>query len=465
MEIQRKIKSILKNGVFMYCSNEAKFVCQKLHDAGHQAFLVGGCVRDSILGLEPKDWDIATDAHPDKVISLFQKVIPTGIEYGTVTIMENGEPIEVTTFRADGNYGDGRRPDAVKFSLSIEDDLARRDFSCNAIAWNPISEEMVDPYKGHLAIINRLITAVGNPVERFQEDGLRILRAIRFCAQKGFNIELSTLNAIRDNTQMLDNVSKERIREEMLKTVAGKNVGEALNILLSSGVLKKVCPELARQAGLSQNQYHAYDVWEHTVKCVESERTSSPILRLAVLLHDIAKPETRNPHPKNPGDFQFLGHEKLGAEMAEEWMRKNKFSNEEIQMVTHVIRYHLIYYTSEWSDKQLRKWLRRVGERYLTELLELRRADICGKGPDVSEYLEGHEELISRIETVNKEVPHSAKALAIGGKEIMSILGLSKGGPIVGEVMKTLMEAVTEDPSRNTVKGLTEIAEGFRRGI
>jgi poly(A) polymerase/tRNA nucleotidyltransferase (CCA-adding enzyme) len=259
---------------------------------------------------------------------------------------------------------------------------------------------------------------------------------------------------------MLDRIAKERIRDEVLKTLGGSGVGEALDFMQTSGVFGKVCPELTKQPGLSQNKYHAYEIWEHTRRCVEADRTGKPILRLAILLHDIAKPATRAPHPKNPGDFQFLGHEELGADMAQAWMREYRFSREEVQYVGHLIQHHLIFFTPDWPDRTLRRWLRKVGKDHLEDLLELRRADIVGKGPDVAELLRDHELLTERVKAVDSQVPHSMAHLALKGQDVMKIRGIS-GGPIVGKILAHLLDAVTDDPQLNTTEGLTPLVQDF----
>ena len=436
-------------------------VCRTLKNAGFKAFLVGGCVRDAFLGITPKDYDVTTNATPTEVMALFRKVLPTGLEYGTVTVMY-GDPIEVTTFRADSPNGDGRRPEAVFFASTVEEDLSRRDFTVNAIAFDPITEETVDPFNGRDDIALKILRAVGDPKQRFSEDGLRILRAVRFVAQKGFELDPTLEDAIRESVDKgLDFVSKERVRDEVLKLLGGEFVGKGLTLCQDLGVFRKVCPDLCRQPGMTQNRHHHWDVWEHTLRCVESEPTGNPLLRLAILLHDIAKPATRAPHPKNAGEFQFLLHEKIGAEMASTWMRKYRFSREEVYYVSHLIKHHLIYYAPDWTDKALRKWLRTVGDEHLQDLLALRRADICGKAPDVSEYLRNHDEMVERIQTVNKTVPHSLSHLALDGKDVMGILGIS-GGPIVGKILNHLMEAVTENPEVNTREGLTSLVQAFQ---
>lgn len=440
-------------------------IIRTLKNAGHQAFVVGGSVRDQALGLTPKDWDMATSATPNQVTELFSKVLPTGIDFGTVTVMVDGEGFEVTTFRADGHSSDGRHPDEVQFSESIQEDLARRDFSCNAVAFDPITDDVIDPFGGLGDITAKIVRAVGDPKTRFREDGLRLLRAVRFCATKGFALDAETAEAIPQCLDMLDGVSKERIQAELLKIISGPKAGWALDFMQTSGLMSKVCPELTKQVGLSQNHHHEWEVWEHTKRCVVAERTGRPLLRLAVLLHDIAKPATRNPHPDRPGEFQFLKHETLGAEMAEKWMREFKFSNEDIELVTHTIKHHLIFFTVDWSDKQLRRWLRKVGPKHLDELLEVRRADIVGKRTDVRKELIEQDLLKLRIETVSQDVPHTMAHLALRGGDVIKIRDLKKGGPIVGKIMKHLLDVVTDDPELNTVEALSPIAEGFQDGV
>ena len=467
-------------------------VCLALDTAGFSAFVVGGAVRDTLIGLEPKDWDIATNATPNDVCRVFKdyRVLPTGIKYGTVTVLvpKDGklfgggveqaalpdgeiynvgsegdtecEHIEVTTFRADGDYSDGRRPDAVTFSKTIEEDLARRDFTCNAIAFSPTLGLFVDPYDGRGDIEQEVLRAVGNPVDRFNEDGLRIMRAVRIAAQKEFLIDVDVREAIKECVLMLNSVSKERIRDELLKTLDADV--HMVRTMMDLHILHVICPALTMQRGMLQNRHHAFDCWEHTLKCVEACEHENPVVKLAVLLHDIAKPVTRHPHPKKPGDFQFLRHESIGADMAEGWMREYKFSNDEIELVTHCVKHHLIYYTSEWTDKQMRKWYRTVGPKHFEELLYLRRCDIMGKGWDTGDLLKQHGEIAARaLSPAIQATPQKPSDLAINGRDVMSILGITKGNAQVGEIMRKLMDEVTDNPETNTPDQLRQLVKEY----
>ncbi len=442
----------------------ARKASEILQAAGYKAYVVGGAVRDSIMGEDPKDWDLATDATPEQVMFLFRgehTVIPTGITYGTVTVMmpdyvdvENREhvmePLEITTFRCDQSYRDGRRPDAVTFSQTIEEDLARRDFTVNAIAWDVISGEYVDPYNGRKDIADSVLRCVGYPTERFCEDGLRIMRAIRFACTKGLTIDSATEVAIGSCKHMVDCVSKERIRDEFLKILGSPLAPWGMWYMGTYGLLSRICPELDEQPGCLQNRYHRFDVWDHTLACLSNCESDDPIMMLAVLLHDIAKPETQNPHPKRPGEFQFLEHEVVGAIAASQWMTEYKFSNDDVKRVSHIIQHHLILYDPKWSDAAVRRWVRRVGQDSIADLMCMARCDLLGKGLDVTEPLNQLHHLAWRILMMQEPIVTKSSELAINGHDVMKLMELDKGCAAVGEMMRYLMECVTDDPSCNT---------------
>jgi len=436
-------------------------ICETLRDAGHEAWLVGGAVRDALLGRDAHDWDIATDAHPRTITEgdLFPRVIETGIQHGTVTVLIDGEGYEVTTFRGDGDYSDGRRPDSVRFLNTIEEDLARRDFTVNAIAYDPLRDVYADPYGGRKDLSIKVIRAVGNPLQRFSEDGLRVLRAARFAATLGFNIECNTMAAIRPSLGTYAQVAVERIQAEWLKAMAAPEPSRAFRVMAETGILGVTVPEFELMFGCSQNKYHAYDVWEHTLRVLDACPVGDPILRLGALFHDVGKPLVKAPHPVT-GDGTFYDHEVVGAEVTETILNRLKFSTEDRDRIVHLVRHHFIRYEKGWSKATIRRWVRRVGLENVAPLCTLARADIAGKGPAMMELEpEIIDELESRIATmqVTEVMPTSTKVLVINGKDVMDHLGIPPG-PGVGKVLAALLEAVTDDPEANTRERLLDLA-------
>lgn len=423
-------------------------LCEKLREAGERAWVVGGCVRDLLRGVAVQDWDIATSAKPQKVQQVFRRVIPTGIDHGTVTVLWKGGAYEVTTLRGDGVYTDGRRPDQVEFVEDIQLDLARRDFTVNAIAYDPLTAHVVDPFGGLADMKRKLLRAVGEPSLRFQEDGLRILRGARFVATLEFDLEEATEAAFRGALPVYRKVSPERVREEWLKTMKARAPSRAFEVMKRTGILEVTLPELLEQVGCEQNRWHAYDVWDHTMHVLDAS-DGGPIERVAAVLHDIAKPRTRA-HSDKTGDWTFYHHEKVGADMAEHWLREYRFSNSERELIVDLVRHHLICYDSSWSDAAVRRFIKRVGPERVEPLLRLGHADALGKGRDVQEELAALEELRARVdETLSQGSALTTLDLAVNGKDV--IAELQDGpGPVVGEVLRHLLERVLDDPSLNT---------------
>jgi tRNA nucleotidyltransferase (CCA-adding enzyme) len=417
---------------------------------------VGGCVRDTLRGERVNDWDVATTARPDEVQRIFRRVIPTGIDHGTVTVLWKGNAYEVTTLRGEGAYSDGRRPDHVVFVEDIESDLARRDFTVNAIAYDPVEGQVVDPFGGIEDMRKGLLRAVGDPRERFQEDGLRILRGARFVATLEFNLEETTEAAFRGTLDTFRKVSPERVREEWLKAMKARAPSRAFEVMRQTGILEVTYPELLEQVGCVQNQWHAYDVWDHTMRVLD-ESEGGPVERMAALLHDVAKPRTRAWSDKTQ-DWTFYHHEKVGADMADRWLRDYRFSNQERELVVGLIRHHLICYSSEWSDAAVRRFIKRVGVDRIDPLLRLGVADALGKGRDVERELAALRELRHRIdETLEEGSALTTQDLAVGGKDVLE--HVERPGPIVGEILRALLERVLEDPSLNTRDKLLPLVE------
>ncbi len=425
----------------------ARALCARLRERGFGAWLVGGGVRDLLLGRPAGDWDVATTARPEQVRGLFRRVVPTGLRHGTVTVLWRGGSYEVTTLRAERGYSDGRRPDEIVFVDDIREDLARRDFTVNAVALDPIDGSLVDPFGGLEDLRGGLLRAVGDPVARFREDGLRVMRAARFRATLQMSIEPDTEAAIERALDVLARVSKERIRDELMKLLGAEQPSLGLEVMQRRGMLAVVCPELERQVGCEQNRFHAYDCWRHTLVTVD-EHPGPPIERLAALLHDLGKPESRARHPET-GDWTFYHHEKIGARLADRWLRKHRFSNAERDLVVALVRHHLVCYTPEWSDAAVRRFLRRVGVERVEPLLRLARADSLAKGRPVEEELRRLDALRGRITALLAQgAALSTRDLAIDGRAVMEALGLAPG-PLVGRVLRALLEEVTEEPALN----------------
>ncbi len=424
-------------------------ICRRLREKGKRGWIVGGCVRDLLRGKEAKDWDVATDARPEDVIRFFRKVIPTGIQHGTVTVLVKGTPYEVTTLRGDGDYSDGRRPDSVQFVDEITADLARRDFTFNAIAIDPVDGHLIDPFHGRADLEAKIVRAVGEPLERFAEDGLRVLRAARFAATLECNIDPATERAMGHERALstFRRVSAERVRDEWLKSMRASRPSIAFEIMRRTQILSISCPELLESIGCEQNRFHRYDVWGHAMACLDSCKPE-PILRIAALLHDVGKPRTRAFSDKTQ-DYTFYDHERIGAEMAEPLLSRLRFSNDERAKITALIRHHLICYSDTWTDGAVRRWLRRVTPELAPDLYELGIADAMGKGREAGEDIASLGKLKSRVEAIIAAGNAlSPKDLAINGNDIMKELNLLPGR-MVGQILERLIERVTDEPSEN----------------
>lgn len=422
---------------------------------GYTAYLVGGAVRNRLGGFGITDYDIATDAPAEKMTSMFRRVIPTGLSHGTVTLLFGNEKYEVTTFRIDGNYSDARHPDYVQFTHDIKEDLARRDFTVNGIAYDIQKHQIIDPYDGVADIHNKLLRTIGNPYDRFSEDPLRILRAVRFVSQLGFTIDDVTLSAMKASTPDLLHISMERVRDEFVKLLKGKNAVTAIFLMESTGILSILLPEISALKGLEQKGFHSFDVFEHSVYSFEWAPKDNLNVLLASLFHDIGKPASLS---VKDGQRTFYHHEQVGAKMTEAILSRFKFSNNEIKDVSHLVREHMFHYTSDWSDGAVRRFIRRVGLKYLEDLFILRRCDEYGfsRSPLDSP---GLIELSKRIRRILKQKDAlSLKDLAIDGTILHTELQIPKTR-IMGVVLQELLETVIDDPSLNNRNELIKIAE------
>ncbi|MBM7836343.1 CCA tRNA nucleotidyltransferase [Clostridium sardiniense] len=425
---------------------DVEFIIKKLQNNNKKAFVVGGCVRDSILGRVPKDWDICTNATPEEVIKLFNKTIPTGLKHGTITVMINNEGYEVATFRIEDDYDDSRHPNKVEFVDDIVKDLSRRDLTINSMAYN-YEDGLIDPFNGYIDILNKFIRAVGDPDKRFNEDALRMLRAIRFSAQLGFKIDEETRNSIRKFSDKIKYISVERIRCELEKII----MSDAYKIddLVSLGLLKYIIPELCECIDFNQdNPYHCFNVYKHIINTVYSI-DKEPHLKLTMLLHDICKPQCKTIDENGIG--HFYGHAELSSEKAKDILKRLKYDNETINKVTTLVKYHD---RQIGKKKSIRKLLSEIGEDNFKDLLKIKRADIFGQN---KEYLNVRLDELAEIrlkldEVIEQQECFTIKDLAINGRDLID-LGVAEGKEI-GEYLNCCLERVLEDPNLNNKSDL-----------
>ena len=436
---------------------------------GFKAYLVGGAVRDMFKNKEASDWDVATDATPEQVISAFKKVIPTGIAHGTVTVHFMGEEIEVTTFRIEQGYSDGRHPDKVSYASDIEEDLSRRDFTMNAIAVSLKDGSIVDPFNGKADIKNKVIRSVGNPLERFNEDGLRPIRAIRFASQLGFEIETNTLQAISNEKvlQKTSTISIERFRDELVKLLKSPKPSVGLKLLESTNIMKLFLPELLEGRNCIQNDvrgYHVFDVLDHNFYSCDGAPVHKVNVRLAALLHDIGKPASKVVRVTDEGEiYNFFSHEKYSETIARKLLTKLRFSNNEINNVCHLIENHMFHYEESWSDAAIRRFVVRVKPENIEDLIDLRLADMYGKYNMPIQIKESNAcdlliQLQDRIKKIQEEnSAFTLKSLAVSGKDLMEI-GIPSG-KLIGKILDSLLETVLDDPKQNSKDVLLNIAK------
>jgi len=444
-------------------------VTEGLEKAGFEAWVVGGCVRDLLLGRTPKDWDVTTNATPEEVQAAFPHTYYTN-EFGTVGVVndppaggqaidESLKVIEVTPYRLEGKYSDARRPDSVQFSRHIEDDLKRRDFTINALAYSPTKGHLpagkaglLDLYGGIKDMDARLVRAVGDPKERFEEDALRIMRAVRLCAELDFALEPRTRAAMRDSAAQLGKISKERIRDEFVRILLSPNIKKALILSHELGILQYIAPELQEGIGIAQNQAHSFDVFEHNLRTAQhaADKDWGFIIRLAGLFHDVGKPKARR-WSDDKKDWTFHGHEVVGTRMAKKILENLKFPRETIDKATSLVRWHMFF-----SDpavvtlSAVRRIVANVGKEHIWDLVNLRICDRIGTGrPKEQPFrLRKYQAMIEQA----MRDPISVGMLAIDGRKVMA-LG-EKPGPRIGWTLHALLEEVLEDPAKNTAEYL-----------
>lgn len=477
----------------MSIPKEVKLVINELQKKGFEAFIVGGCVRDLLRKMEPEDWDVATNAKPEEIKKIFPKSFYEN-KFLTVTVQTGSasqklKEIEITTYRSEAKYSDKRHPDEIKFAKTIEEDLARRDFTINAIALKTQNSklktpariatrsaaggqnhnlklktfEIIDPFNGQKDLKNKILRAVGDPEDRFSEDALRMMRAVRLATTLEFKIEPKTAEAIRKNSFGLQAISRERIRDEFLKIIMAEKAADGIELLREMSLLKYVVPELEEGYKITQNKHHIYDCYEHSRLSLKyaAEKGFNKYVRLASLFHDIGKPRAKR--GEGP-DSTFYGHEIAGAKMTVQILNRLKFPKKDLEKIAKLVRYHLFYYNvGEVSESSVRRLVRQVGSENTNELLEVRMSDRIGSGvPKAEPYKLRHLKYI--IEKVSRD-PASVKMLKVSGNDVMRNLGIQPS-PKVGQILDALLGYVLSDPKKNTkeflekeVKKLGELSE------
>lgn len=431
---------------------EVTEVSQTLKKAGFEAYLVGGCVRDLLIGKEPKDWDFTTNATPPEIQSLFDETFYEN-DFGTVGVVsetdnEAVKVVEVTPYRSEGEYKDARRPESVEWAKTLSEDLERRDFTVNAVAYDIEKDQFVDEHGGQEDIKKKLLRAVGDPKERFKEDALRMMRAVRLSAELDFAIEVETANAIFENADNLSRISKERIRDELIRTVETKTPMQALFLAQRLGLLKHIAPDLERGIGVDQNQAHKFDVFEHLLRTMQhgADKDWSLAIRVAGLLHDISKPETRRWSDEKK-DWTFHGHEVVGARVARTVLADLKFPKDFSEKVVKLVRWHMFFSDPDQITlSAVRRMIRNVGEENIWDLLNLRICDRIGTGRPKEQPFR-FRKYKSYVEEALRD-PISVSMLKINGDELIKDFG-EKPGPRIGWTLHALLEEVLDDPKKN----------------
>jgi putative nucleotidyltransferase with HDIG domain len=431
----------------------------RLWASGHAGYVVGGSLRDVLLGREPHDWDMASDALPERLVELFPGAVYEN-RFGTVGVREAGEVHEITTFRTDHEYSDFRRPHRIEFGDRIELDLARRDFTINAMAWGAdapgedaaATPALVDPHGGLADVDARILRAVGDPVARFEEDALRMVRAVRLAATLDVEVETATMAAIKARARLVAHLSGERLAAELDKLLGAERPSVGLRLMAATDILAVLSPDLAAQRGVPQNKIPGDDLWDHTLRTVDAVPVDRPVVRLAALLHDIGKPATM-------ADGHFLQHDTVGAELAATLLDRLRTPRPVAERVVHLVRHHMFTYDPSWGDAGVRRFIKRIGRDSLESLFALREADNVGSGqaPDGHE-LDG---LRRRVrEQLEGDVVLDRGDLAIDGDDLIAELGLAQG-PTLGRIIDELLERAIADPSVNDRPTLLVLAQAM----
>jgi len=429
----------------------------RLWEHGHAAYVVGGSVRDALLGRDAQDWDLATDARPDRLLAIFPGAVYEN-QFGTVAVRQDGTVHEVTTFRTDHEYADFRRPHRVEFGDDVRLDLARRDFTVNAIAWGreaaEAASDLVDPFEGVDDVERRVLRTVGDPGARFGEDALRMVRAVRLAAVLGFSIEPATLAAIRENAGLGSHVSGERVSAELEKLLAAPRPSVGFRLMAETGLLEVLFPELAAQRGIAQNKIQGEDLFDHTLGSVDAAPVGRPVVRVAALLHDVGKPATID-DPEGP----FRGHEVVGADIAERVLDRLRTPRAAAERVVNLVRQHMFTYDPSWGDAGVRRFIQRVGVGAVDDLFALRQADNVGSGVPADAH--GLAELRGRVDAeLAASVVLDRSRLAVRGDDLMAELGIP-AGPTLGRILDELLERVIAEPKLNDRATLLLLAESM----
>ncbi|MEX0878040.1 MAG: CCA tRNA nucleotidyltransferase [Candidatus Spechtbacterales bacterium] len=439
----------------MKLPKEVKNIIKTLEEAGFEAYVVGGCVRDILLDRTPKDWDLTTSAKPEKI----QKLFPDSVyenDFGTVAVKTDSKDeslkiVEVTTFRSEAKYSDKRHPDSVDFTESLEEDLKRRDFTINALALRPKKKayDIVDLFEGQKDLKEGVVRTVGSPNERFSEDALRLMRALRFATQLNFTIEGETFQAIKENAHWIKNVAEERIKDELIKMIDNKYAHNGILFMQDSGLLELVLPEIAKGIGVGQNKHHIYTVFEHNLYALKwaAEHDYPLHVKFAALLHDVGKPQTKRGEGK---DSTFYGHEVVGAKIAEKLLKRLKFSKKFTEKVVLLVRYHLFYYeVGEVTESSVRRLVAKVGSDNMDDLVKVRICDRMGSGvPKPEPYRLRHFRYM--IDRVQKD-PISVGMLKVDGEDVMRAADV-KPGKKIGRILNILLDEVLDEPKKNERK-------------
>ena len=438
-------------------------VLDTMRDRGHAAYVVGGSLRDALLNREPADWDLATDALPPEIAALFPGSMYEN-RFGTVAVRRDHEVFEITTFRVEHDYADHRRPHRVEFGGDLEQDLGRRDFTVNAMAWGGPADRgeaggeggrrnvLVDPFDGLGDLAARRLRAVGDPAVRFREDALRMVRAVRLATTLGMTIEPATLEAIAGHALLAEHLSGERVGAELSRLLQAPAPSVGLRLAADTGLLAVIASELAAQRGVPQNKIAGEDLWDHTLRTVDAAPSARPVVRLAALLHDVGKPGTL-------ADGRFHHHDAVGADLTETILRRLRFSRPTIEAVAHLVRHHMFTVDADATDVAVRRFIRRIGREHVDDLFELRRADDIGSGlpPDDPATAAFR----ARIEAqIAARPPLDRSALAVDGADLIRDLGLEPG-PRLGRVLDALLEQVIGDPGLNDRATLMLLAQGM----
>lgn len=454
----------------MKIPDEVKLILKKLEKAEFEAYIVGGCVRDLLLEIAPKDWDITTSAKPEEILKIFPDSFYEN-KFSTVGVKTDSDKdylkiVEITTFRTEAKYTDKRHPDEVKFAKTLEEDLKRRDFTVNAMAVqltndqrlttndnsrrsSVVSCKLIDPFNGQSDLKNKLIRAVSDSGVRFSEDALRLMRGVRLATSLGFNIEEKTYEAIKNNAGLLKFVSKERVRDEFIKIIETEKPSIGLEILRETGLLEYVIPELGEGYGVGQNKHHVFTIWEHNLKSLDygAKKNFPTIIRISALLHDVAKPHTKE---GDGADSTFYSHDVVGAKMAARIMERLKFSHADIEKVYKLVRWHLFNYDPEKgiTDSAIRRLVKNVGPENIEDLIKVRICDRIGSGvPKAVPYRLRHFEF--RVEKILREQEAvSVKMLKANGDDVMKILNIAPG-PRIGQILNALLEEVIDETEKN----------------